>query len=142
MSLQARDSLNLQLSPVSSTDNRLDIANYVWDTNTLSWVRATVGAGGGPTSSVDVISTVGLTNAQLRASPVPVSFAPTYYTQRVDDLDTTLYVGKAVVASSEAASVWQIKRITFTGPIISTTWAAGSSDFNQSWSNRASLSYI
>ncbi len=38
------------------------VENYVWDTGTMSWVKQTQGAAGG-----------GLTNAELRASPVPVS---------------------------------------------------------------------
>ena len=64
------------------------VAQYVWDTGTLSWIPQTASAGGGgPSSDVNItnstlavtqsgtwtITTGGLTDAQLRATPVPVS---------------------------------------------------------------------
>lgn len=59
-------------------DGRTSVANYIWDTGTLAWVVETA-SGSGPSSNVNIISSVAiavtgpLTDAQLRASAVPVS---------------------------------------------------------------------
>lgn len=76
------EALVKHVDPVSSR-------SYVWDTNTLDWVPATASAGGGGPSSdvyvqnwpgtqqvagtVNVGNLNGLTDAQLRASAVPVT---------------------------------------------------------------------
>lgn len=63
------------------------------------------------------------------------------YALQIDDVSATLsYIGKAAPGSATSAAVWQIKKVdTTSGTII--TWASGSSNFNQIWDNRASLSY-
>lgn len=63
-------------------------------------------------------------------------------TTRIDDLGTTLYVGKAVLGASEAAPVWQIFRLLETGAVSSIQWPDGSDSFSQIWANRAALSYL
>jgi len=84
-------------------DGRTSVANYIWDTGSLAWVVQT-GGGSGPTADVNVTNaslavtqsgawSVGitgsvavtgpLTDAQLRASAVPVSLASTTITGSV-----------------------------------------------------------
>jgi hypothetical protein len=70
-----------------------------------------------------------------------VSAANSNLTTRIDDLGTTLYVGKAPLGSSEAAAVWQIFRLLETGAVSSIQWPAGSDSFTNVWADRASLSY-
>ena len=54
---------------------------------------------------------------------------------------TILYVGIADVGSSAAASVWQIKKLTTAGDILTMTFADGNSNYDNIWNNRASLTY-
>lgn len=63
-----------------AVDGLQGVANYVWDTNSLSWIKSTGGTGSG--TEVEVTNfpatqavTGPLTDAELRASPVPVSAA-------------------------------------------------------------------
>jgi len=51
-----------------------------------------------------------------------------------------IYVGKAPVGSVESAAVWQIKRMNTT-TMLEIEWPASSSEFNQVWDDRESLSY-
>jgi hypothetical protein len=141
MSIQARDSIDGQLGPVNASSGKLETANFLWDTDTLSWIRETAGTASGPSANVSVQSTVGLTDTQLRASPLQVQTSEPEYTSRIEDLETIIYIGKAVTGSSEASSIWSIKRISFSGANTITLWAGGSSSFTNAWSNRASLSY-
>jgi hypothetical protein len=139
MAVHGIDDITGQTSHVGVSDKKLKVANYVWDTGTLSWIRQSVDGGSGPAANVTVTSTVGLTDAQLRASPIPVTSSS--YAARVDDLTSVMYIGKATSGSSDASSVWQIKRIVFSGTTTDTTWANGSTTFNNIWNNRAALSY-
>lgn len=60
--------------------------------------------------------------------------------KRIDEASATvIYIGEAAPGASEIASVWRIKKIDFTNPI-SVKWA-GTGEYNQVWSNRASLTY-
>lgn len=60
---------------------------------------------------------------------------------RVDNLTDTVYIGTAPVGASEAAPVWAIKRLVFSGTLVLTTWADGNSLADNIWANRASLNY-
>ncbi len=52
------------------------------------------------------------------------------------------YVGEAPVGSSESSAVWRIYRLTNSGTAsIKKEWADGNSNFDNVWTNRASLSY-
>lgn len=139
MSVQAVDDTSGLLQRVSASDGSLRVANFVWDTDTLSWVRQSQGSSGGPTSNVNVLSTTGLTDTQLRASPITTIGATS--ASRVDDLGTTIYIGKAALGVATASPVWQIKRITFTGSQIITQWADGDANYNNTWDDRASYTY-
>jgi hypothetical protein len=109
----------------------------------------------------------GLTDAELRASPVPVSASidttglatetkqddiitaigniggSTNYTTRIetDSVNSNLtYIGNAVIGTAESASSWQIKRLDSTNGLIK-LWANGSDDFNVEWDNRELETY-
>jgi len=53
---------------------------------------------------------------------------------------TTLYLGEAVIGSSDSSAVWKIKRVDISGTLISIKYA--SSNYDQIWNNRASLTYV
>jgi hypothetical protein len=115
----------LQQSPETSgfdiAENVFKVASYVWDTDSLTWVRATQasgGAGGG--------TSVPATKSKLfdQASP------------------TTLYVGEADPGSASSSAAWKIKRVTFNGagfPMSITYASTGSSACV--WDNRVALNY-
>lgn len=111
-----------------------------------------------------------LTDAQLRASPLPVSISsfslpsgaatsenqiseiillndiieslePITYTSRLDEVsDSLFYVGKAIAGSLESEPKWQIARYTQTGGILKSEYA--SSLFDKVWSDRLTLVYV
>lgn len=79
--------------------------------------------------------TAGVDNAYLQVTN-PV------YTKRYDVVDsTTSYLGDAPVGSSESSPRWRIQKLTFASGGVTILFANGSTEFNQVWSNRASLSY-
>ena len=65
----------------------------------------------------------------------------TRYDQDADP-PTLAYLGKAYPGASDAASVWQIQKLTFgmDGDVV-ITWAGGNAGFSNVWNDRASLSY-
>jgi hypothetical protein len=71
-----------------------------------------------------------------------VSSTDTTYSIRVDDASSTVtYVGEAQTGSSELSAVWRIKKLTTTGTVLSIEWADGNQQFDNVWTNRATLSY-
>lgn len=60
-------------------------------------------------------------------------------TLRYEVAGSTIYVGQATPGSSEASSVWQIIKYDTSGG--SGKFADGDSNFDNSWTNRASLTY-
>lgn len=91
-------------------------------------------------------SSGGLTNAELRATPVEVegTFYSTtaQYAVIADDVTTggVVYVGYADPGTATSAASWRIKKIeTSNYPI--TTWADGNSNFDNVYDNRTSLTY-
>ena len=131
---------------------------YYWDAGGLEWVEGTqptAGVGTGLTDaelqatpvpvSGSVAVTGPLTDAQLRATPVPVSGTvvanPTGYITRLDEASSTItYVGQASPGTATAAASWSIKRLDSTSGLV-VLYAAGTASFNQVWDNRAALAY-
>lgn len=72
-----------------------------------------------------------------------ISIGSELYTVRLDPTTTTniTYIGKAVIGSSEAASVWQIKTFDKTASTKKILWEDGDSNFDNVWNDRASGSY-
>lgn len=88
---------------------------YVWDTDTLSWVAGN-SAGG-------VIGGGGTTS--------------TTYQLLMDDTGTVLYVGESLPGTATNAASWRIKRVTDT----SVKYADGITSFTKVWDNRTSYGY-
>ena len=65
------------------------------------------------------------------------------YSERVDFItDNLLYRGEALPGSSESDPVWRIREITIgVDNDVTTLYADGDAQFNNSWTDRASLPY-
>lgn len=82
------------------------------------------------------VQMVGVENAALKVtSPL--------YSKRYEVVDTTTsYLGEATVGSSTSSPVWRIQKLTFGADgDLTILFANGSTEFNQVWADRASLSY-
>ncbi len=63
---------------------------------------------------------------------------------RLDEVGSTLYFGQALAGTLDAASVWQIQRITFPTPgqdDMVLEWADGNIRYDNIWDDRLALSY-
>jgi hypothetical protein len=82
----------------------------------------------------------GLTDAELRASPVDVTFATTVYKKLIDDTTTpnVTYVGEAVLGTALSAASWRIKKIDETSGIVITWTGTG---FDAVWDDRVTEAY-
>lgn len=116
---------------VNISQNKLHIAQYVWDTDTLSWIRQSGSTGG-------VATDVAVTNlpSVYRATKAP-------YAKRYDEPDVnTAYYGEATVGSFNNSPVWKIKKLTISGnTVVSIQYADGNTNYDNTWDNRYSLSY-
>lgn len=120
-------------------DGKVLSGTYVWDTNTLAWIRSTGSTGSGTEVTVTNFPTM-LTDAELRASPLDTRSQA--YAKRIDEASATVtYIGQAAVGSSEGSAVWQILKMTESGSVTSITYADSNANFDNVWTNRASLSY-
>jgi len=60
--------------------------------------------------------------------------------QKIDEPDAnTTYIGFAPRGDATSASTWLIKKISVSGTVTTTAWA--STEFDQVWDDRASLTY-
>lgn len=67
---------------------------------------------------------------------------PRPFAVRTDEVSSSLtYVGWAVPGTLDAAATWRIMRMSVTGTVTAIEWADGDEDFNNVWSDRASLTY-
>lgn len=131
-----KDDVTGSNDPVSVTSNTLHVAQFVWDTNTLDWIKQT---GGGTTPGTDV--TVSNFPATQTIAGSVTALTPTYAKHYDQASASIAYIGEATPGSSNASSVWRIQRLTFTGDNIDIQWAEGNSNFSNSWSNRAAHTY-
>lgn len=93
-----------------------------------------------PTFPNTMTVTGALTDTQLRATPVPVSFSTTVYKKIIDDTTTAnvTYIGEAATGTGLGTAAWRIKKIDETSGVV-ITWAGTS--FNATWNNRTSETY-
>ncbi len=59
MSQTAKDAVTGTFDVLTSESQKLGVANFVWDTGTLAWIRQTPsagGAGGGPVDLLNVLN--------------------------------------------------------------------------------------
>jgi hypothetical protein len=103
------------------------VANYVWDSATLAWIKST-GSGGGGGGSVTQGTIPWIGDSVQAAVRFDSSASP------------ILYYGEAAPGSAESSAVWRIQRID-TSSGVTITWPGGSAAYNQAWSNRAILFY-
>lgn len=61
---------------------------------------------------------------------------------RIDEPSKTVnYFGYASVGTSDAAASWKIKKLVTSGSVTTIQWADGDANYDNIWSNRASLTY-
>lgn len=65
------------------------------------------------------------------------------YTVRYDEVSSTVaYKGDAVPNSTEASSVWRIRKIVITNGVdVTITWASGNENFDKVWNDRLTYTY-
>lgn len=75
--------------------------------------------------------------------PTGISEDDIVYSKRVDFVtDNLLYRGEALVGTSEAASLWRIRRVTIgVDGDVTEVWASGTANFDKVWDNRLLLIY-
>lgn len=114
---------------ISSTQNKLHVLGWAWNPDTLAYVSLTSGGEG---TGLEVT----VTNPSLTVSSTGDEAL------RLDEASASVsYVGTAATGSGEGSAVWKIKKITISGTVTSITWADGNGNYDNVWSNRASLSY-
>ena len=79
-----------------------------------------------------------LAGINRQRGPVPVVIVTDTLSILFDKVGTTTYFGWAVPGTSESAAAWRILR---TIKDTSALWADGDKNFDNVWTNRASLSY-
>ena len=132
--IRGLDEITGSNDPVNISQNKLHIAQYVWDVNTLAWIRQTGASGGAGT---DVVVTNFPDIQSISGTVVSPSYAKQY-----DEVSSSLaYLGMASAGTSNSSALWQIQKLSFTGNSVSITWADGNANFDNVWNNRASLSY-
>lgn len=125
--IHGRDEINGSNDPVNLTDNKLHIAQFVWDTNTLSWIRQTGSSGTG--TDVTVTNFPSVQNVDQAARKM-----------LIDSVNpNAIYIGQAAIGSGTSSPAWRIQKITITGPNTDISWSG--SNFTAVWDDRASLSY-
>lgn len=135
---------------VKSVEGRLQIVPYLWNPNTLAYEVTTGGAT--PGTNVTVTNFPALQAVSASSLPLPSGAATEATLQdvlaalggaatisRYDEGATYTYLGKATPGSAEGSAVWQIKRLT--NASLAIDWADANDNFDNVWTNRASLSY-
>jgi hypothetical protein len=80
----------------------------------------------------------------LTRTDFEAEMAQQYAIQYDQDADppTVAYLGQALPGTSAGAASWRIQKLTFSGDgDVSSQWADGDSNFDNVWTDRASLSY-
>ena len=96
--------------------------------------------------SEEEMSSVPMTRRGAGQLVVVESGSDEAFARIVEELSSgTIYIGEAPIGTATSAASWRISRVieTSTGSdfTYTTTWADGDQNFDNVWSNRASLSY-
>lgn len=66
----------------------------------------------------------------------------TYKGVRIDEVTADLmYIGESAISVAESAAVWRIRKIETIGTVTKITWADGNEEFDNVWTDRATLTY-
>jgi hypothetical protein len=109
---------------------------FVWDINTLTWVKGTTATGalGDATAANQVIGNASLASIDSKISIQQLAL------QFDGSASPLLYLGEATPGSATASAVWRIMRFDTTSGVKG-LWANGAATFSNVWDNRAALSY-
>ena len=91
------------------------------------------------TDNLDVALSTRATEATLLTVTNEVSFKNKLL--QVDSVGATTYLGYAEAGTLTSGATWAIKRIVETGNDVAITWADGTSDFDNIWNDRLTLTY-
>jgi len=85
----------------------------------------------------------GLTDAQLRATAVPVSdTVKKALTTKIDVVDANnTYIAEAEPGTLVSGATWRIKKIVVTGAVTDIQWADGLGTFTKVYNDRATYTY-
>ena len=60
---------------------------------------------------------------------------------RVDTVDAnTMYIGESIPSANESAPIWRIRKLVSSGTVMGLLFADGNPNYDNIWSDRASLS--
>lgn len=126
---EAADSISRQIGD----QGKAHVTTYVWDTGSLSWVKATQAVAGGSSDATAANQATEITALQAIQTQLSKQEAV-----RIDKASATItYFGFAAIATANAGATWKIFKID-TGEKL---WADGNSNYDNVWNNRAALAY-
>ena len=74
---------------------------------------------------------------------MPVTVSVNEYDQIIETADeTTQYIGIASPGTATTESRWAIQKVTNDGTTSVSRWANGNANFDKTWSDRASYTYL
>lgn len=87
-----------------------------------------------------ITTTVNNLSSRVEDLEMGVSLALKY--DQDADPPTLAYLGQALPGTADSSAAWRIQKLTFgSGGDVTVEWADGDADFDNVWSNRASLTY-
>lgn len=123
------------------TDQTWDgkVKNLIYDVDTMAWIAQTAssggGGGGGDASAANQLTEI----ATLES--IDQKLGSDYVVQKDEASATEIYFGYANPGTATSSASWKIKKMTIDGSDFNVKFADGNSNFDNTWDNRASLSY-
>lgn len=100
---------------LASTQNKLHSLVYLWNPDTLAFEVATT----------------------------PVAAGTVGEAVRLDEVSATLtYMGRAPTGTATSSAAWRVARLASSGGSLTIEWADGNSLYDNTWDDRATLSYF
>jgi hypothetical protein len=125
--IHGQNSIDQSVKPAHVSDNAIHVAQYVWDTNTLSWIKQTGGTGAGTDVTVTNFPAVQTTDSAARKLEVDANNP------------AIIYIGEAAIGAGTSSAAWRIQKIMISGSNVEILYSGN--NFTAIWDNRASLSY-